>query len=116
MSTFEVSISNHRGTPVLKLAGEARLSIETLEEAALHLKAERPALLVVDVSGLSYMSSLTMGALVKLHRAINSQGGKVKFAGAQPRIQEVLQYARLDTLFELCASVDDALGTRGEAT
>ena len=109
MSTFEASVTEVQGAQVLKLSGEARLSIESLEQKSLQLMATRPELVVVDLSEITFLSTLAMGSLVKLYRSLKAHGGKAILAAAQPRILGVLQHTKLDTLFGMSDSVENAL-------
>lgn len=110
MSTFEASVAEENGIIVLKLSGEARLSVENLERKTLQLMAARPERVVVDLSEVEYLSSLAMGTLVQLFRSMKAHEGTVVLAEAKPRILDVLKHARLDTLFEMSDTVAGAVG------
>ena len=75
--------------------------------------ARRPPLVVVDLSGVTFLSSLAMGALVGFSRDLGRCGGRVKLVGIPPLIYESLKTSRLHTLFEICAAVEEAQAATG---
>ena len=79
----------------------------------MRLVARRPPLVVVDLSGVTFLSSLAIGALVGLRRDLGRWGGRVKLAAIPPMIYESLKTSRLDTLFEICATVEEAQDATG---
>ena len=78
---------------ILQVAGKAR-----------HLS------MVLDLSKVEFLPSVSIGALVSLLTEFKQAGQRFVLAGLQPRIREVLAVARLDEVFEMYDSVDDALG------
>jgi anti-anti-sigma factor len=79
----------------------------------MRLVARRPPLVVVDLSGVTFLSSLAMGALVGLRRDLGRWGGRVKLAAIPPMIYESLKTSRLDMLFEVCATVEEVQAAAG---
>ena len=79
----------------------------------MRLVARRPPLVVVDLSGVTFLSSLAMGALVGFRRDLGRWGGRVKLAAIPPMIYESLKTSRLDMLFEVCATVEEAQDATG---
>ena len=64
--------------------------------------------IIIDCSGLRFISSLGIATLIKLHRRMRKQGGDVKLASPSGVVFDVLKLARLDKLFELYDNVDRA--------
>jgi anti-anti-sigma factor len=71
----------------------------------------RPQRVVLDLSELTFLSSMAMGWLLRLRRDLARWNGRVIIACALPSIRESLETARLAELFELHATVADALAT-----
>ncbi len=63
---------------------------------------------VLDLSAVTMIPSLCIGSLVALWR--NFSQGKRRFilVGLQPKVRETLTVCRLDKLFEICDSLDEA--------
>lgn len=64
--------------------------------------------IIVDCSGLSYVSSYGIGMLLRVHRRIAKHGGDVKLAGVHSTLVRLLQMARVDGLFDLYPDVNRA--------
>jgi anti-anti-sigma factor len=95
---------------VVTLAGEASTdNLQPLEFALIRLVARRVPLAVVDCSALTMLSSLAMGMLVGLRRDLGRWHGCVILAGVRPPVEEALQATRLLDLFEVHATVEQAL-------
>jgi anti-anti-sigma factor len=101
---------------ILRLEGEAGVhAVDRMPFMLMlmRLVARRPPLVVVDLSGVTLLSSLAIGALVGLRRGLGRWGGQVRLAAVPPVIYESLKTSRLDTLFEICATVEEAQDATG---
>lgn len=69
--------------------------------------------LVLDLSGVDYMSSAGLreivGALKKVKKATGS--GDLRLAQPSERVREVLEMSGLDTIFQIFRSQDDAVNS-----
>jgi anti-sigma B factor antagonist len=66
--------------------------------------------LVLDLSGVDYLSSAGLRALVSALRTCKKKGGDVLIAAPSERVQDVLGLAGLDVLF---TSYDDVIAAVG---
>ncbi len=99
-----------QGRTVVTLKGEAGiLALETLEREMIRISASQPRVLVFDLSGLTFAASIAIGNLVAVRNSVHQRGGRCFIAGAQGDIAHVLHRSRVDGLFEMVASVDDAI-------
>lgn len=114
-STFETEVMQFPTGIVLRLTGELRLDASPLERQLLRLSAARPALLVIDLGSLSFISSLGMGMLNAFRKGIILAGGVTKIAAAQPQVAQALRLCNFDKLFEMHDTVDAALGAETPA-
>ena len=64
--------------------------------------------LIVDCTRLTYISSYGLAVLVRLHEKLASRGGHVKLAHVGGTIPRLLELARLDRIFEMYPTLDDA--------
>jgi len=64
--------------------------------------------LVVDMSGVTYMSSTGLKTLLTVMRRLGEHGGKIALAAMGDRVREVFSLSGFDTLFTLTAHVDEA--------
>jgi anti-sigma B factor antagonist len=71
-------------------------------------QAEYPRL-VLDFTHVSHMSSSALGMLITLHKRIREKGGHLRLCNVQPAIYEVFVITRLNEIFQICQSRDEAL-------
>ena len=112
-STLQVQIVPITQGAQIKLTGEARLD---LEDAAFQLDrvvALRPQTVIVDMSELTFLSSIGMSLLVNLRRNAARTAGTVVLAGILPRIREAMAHARLLELFEIVEEVPPLTAAAG---
>lgn len=67
--------------------------------------------LVLEMSGVDYLSSAGLRALVAALRACKKRGGDVRIANPSERVSEVMSLAGLDQLFETYEDVTVAVGS-----
>lgn len=71
-----------------------------------------PTRVVIDLSGVSFVDSSGLGALVALLKRVGPTGSLV-LAGVQPPVAKLLALTRLDRVFEVQPSVRAALSPTG---
>lgn len=64
---------------------------------------------VLDFSRLTYISSMSLGTLVRIHSRFKKTGAGLKFADLHTNVGEILHFAHLDRIFDLYKAVDDAV-------
>ena len=102
---------------VVPLTGEIDLASapELRAELGRLNETETPAI-VLDLTDLEFIDSTGLGVLVGALRRARSQGGDIRLAGARPGIRRVLSVTGLDRVFELFATVAEAMtGSPGAA-
>ena len=65
--------------------------------------------LVLDFSHVSHMSSSALGMLITLHKRIREKGGLLRLCCVQPAIYEVFVITRLNEIFQIFGSRDEAV-------
>jgi len=65
--------------------------------------------IVVDLSGLDYVSSAGLRCFMLAAKQAGTQGGKIVLAALRPVVAEIFQISRFDMVFELHPSVREAL-------
>lgn len=117
MSAIQVSSKVKGDALLISLKGDAGMaSIDVLEPELSKICERKPSLAVLDMTGLTFISSMGMGSLVSFQRGVQRCGGKVRIAGLQPMLAEVFRRARLHDVFEIHDSVDEALGNANKKT
>jgi anti-sigma B factor antagonist len=73
------------------------------------LEHHKPARLILNLSQVPYMDSSAIAVLVESLQKLRKTGGKILLTNLQPRVKSLLEIARLDSIFVLVASDDEAL-------
>lgn len=67
--------------------------------------------LVIDLEKISYLSSWGIGALLSISSQVKKNGGAVAFANLHGEISEIIHIMRLNTVFNLFDSADEAVAS-----
>jgi anti-sigma B factor antagonist len=68
-----------------------------------------PTRVVLDLERLTYISSWGLAALVRAHHRFCVRGGRLAFANLHGAVAAVLKVSRLDRLFDLYRTVEEAV-------
>ena len=68
-----------------------------------------PKRLVLNLSQVPYMDSSAIAVLVEALQKLRRTGGRLMLVDLQPRVKGLLEIARLDTIFVLAVSEEQAL-------
>jgi anti-anti-sigma factor len=106
-------VSSEEGVTVVELTNRKildEMNIAQLGEQlnALATRDEKPRL-VLDFSEVSHMSSSALGMLITLHKRVRENDGHLRLAGIQPAIYEVFVITRLNEIFDIDASREQAV-------
>jgi anti-sigma B factor antagonist len=59
---------------------------------------------LLNFSDVTWLASAVLAILVKVHRTMESKGGKLTLCGVGPGIQEIFAVTRLDQLFDISSN------------
>jgi anti-sigma B factor antagonist len=65
--------------------------------------------LVLDFSSVGHMSSSALGMLITLHKRIREKKGQLRLCGIQAPIYEVFVITRLNEIFDIKETADEAV-------
>ncbi|MBP1928858.1 anti-anti-sigma factor [Methanolinea mesophila] len=95
---------------VVKVEGRIDASSAPGMEAAINAPLERGVKkIVVDLSGVEYMSSAGLRVLLASLKKVRSLGGEMRLAGMQPFVKEVFDMTGFSRLFSVSATVEEAV-------
>jgi anti-anti-sigma factor len=86
-----------------------KLSLETVHNFIQTLRPEPAAQLILDLSGVSFLDSAGVGALVQLFVHRRNLGKTFALTGLSKHSSAVMQVAGLNKLLPIHASVEEAL-------
>ena len=104
---------DHRGRAVVvTLSGSAHMNTSAeLGDQLVELIDEQVRLLVLDLSQLTFISSMGLGGIIAAHLRCCRQGAVLQLVRPMPAIQELLAITRLTNLFSVYDSVDEAMAS-----
>jgi anti-sigma B factor antagonist len=70
---------------------------------------------VIDLTDCEYIDASGFGVLVSVQKKIRDFSGRIVLAGVNPDLREVMQVARLDTIFSIADTLDVAIASLGGA-
>ncbi|MCC6904834.1 MAG: STAS domain-containing protein [Anaerolineae bacterium] len=99
------------GITVLRITGGSLDAPGTMsvEDAFQYLVRQQTAPVIVDLSGLDYMSSYGLRMLLKGAKAMHDAGSSLHLAAPNTKIMQVITISGYDTMFPVHESVTDAL-------
>ena len=95
---------------VVKVVGDIDLnrSLE-FQHGLLELLDSKPDRLVVNLGGVPYMDSSGVASLVKLLSRVRRCGLGLRLVALSDRVRSVFEITRLDSVFDICATEEEAL-------
>ncbi len=97
-------------TPLITLR---ELAYERIERDAQHVSDQLAAAstknVIVDMSQTEYYGSTALGVFFRFWKQADSQAGQLVFCNLAPYGREVLELTRLNTLWAICQSREEAL-------
>jgi len=108
---FDLSVTEHDGAKVFHLKGrlmdqqQADHLMQVLDE---HLTGEHVNV-VLDMNELQYMNSTGLNIMISVLTRIRKAGGDVMLASLSMGVRQLFIVTKLDTVFRIAASVDEAL-------
>jgi anti-sigma B factor antagonist len=107
---LRLDVSRKGDAAVIKVSGSVSMSeAESLRESLEGLAAERVACIVLDLSEMDFISSLGLSAIISGHLKCRHHHGQIKLVGPSAPVRELLETTRLNKLFGVYESVDEAL-------
>jgi stage II sporulation protein AA (anti-sigma F factor antagonist) len=100
------------GIAVVGLAGRLDTgSVESTEKRLLELIDAETRSLVLDLAGLTYISSAGLRVLLVIARKLKSQKGGVVLCAVQRYVKEVFDISGFSTIFPFCDTREQALAS-----
>jgi anti-sigma B factor antagonist len=94
---------------LVELAGEADITgSETLNTVLEEQTRKEPGLLIIEMSGLRYLDSAALQAIVRAKLALARHGGRLALVSPHDIVARVLQMTEVDQMVKVYASVAEA--------
>jgi anti-sigma B factor antagonist len=87
---------------VLALEGEIDLhEAPNIKESLLPLITAKSPVVVVDLSGVTYIDSSGLALFIETMQRVQAYGGKFALCGLRPSVKTIFEIARLDQVFRI---------------
>jgi len=96
----------HPGEKVMVLDGV--LNMQTVLQFRDRVQGQEPETLVLDMSGLRYVDSSGLGAIIGAYVSFDKKDKRLLLAGMNDRIWELFRTCRINDVFTRYATVADA--------
>jgi anti-sigma B factor antagonist len=95
---------------ILPLEGEIDLHVSPeVAESLRAMTAKKPKEVVIDLTKVTYLDSSGLAVLIEGMQNVQEYGGRFAVAGVQESVKHIFDIARLDQVFQIFPTVDEAL-------
>ena len=106
---MEITRRDENGITVLSLHGRLnQASSDSLHAAAMEAINEGCRGLVVEMTGVDFIASVGIRALIRPSQAISMNGGKLAVADLKPEIRDFFTLTGLDQMFTVYGTAEEA--------
>jgi anti-sigma B factor antagonist len=91
---------------------DAAIAIQFKEDMRRETESDATRI-ILDLAGVEFIDSSGLGAIVASMKQIGNER-RLDLAGLQPVVEKVFRLTRMDTVFRLFDSLDDALSAQAE--
>jgi len=109
---MSVELSQDRGCLLVKVGGELDLKtageLKSAVDSALERLHEQPKV-ILDLSGVTFMDSSGMGAILGRYRTVSQMRGKLAVCSLTPQLKKLFELTGLMRIIPVYASVGDAI-------
>lgn len=106
---MKIQILDSEGLKIVSVSGDIDMSSSPdLRKELLQLARKKVSILLVDFNDVSYIDSSGIATFVEGLKCMMTYGGKMKFIGIPEKIMEIFCFAKLDRVFEIYGTIDDA--------
>lgn len=105
--TIESREGSKAGTRILRIAGPVTMpNLHTFQDGV--RRGEMPKVSIMDLSGVPYMDSAGMGAVINYFTHCQRNGIRMMVAGVSSRVAELFKITQVDKVLSVVASVEEA--------
>jgi anti-anti-sigma factor len=85
------------------------LTLETHSSLQIAVRTEHSSTVIVDLAEVPYVDSAGLGALVSAHVSLHKTGKHLVLSGVNPRILKLFEITRVESLFLIFQTLDQAI-------
>ncbi|OGV71180.1 MAG: hypothetical protein A2283_23785 [Lentisphaerae bacterium RIFOXYA12_FULL_48_11] len=105
---MEVTTREQDGTAIVAITGEIDSKTAPDAQAQLLPFVEKHHSLIMDMSGLTFMSSAGLRMMLLIYRHATASNGKVALVGLSEQISDTMSATGFLTFFVVCSTIEQA--------
>jgi anti-anti-sigma factor len=114
-SQQRINVTERGGATVVQFRDSKILEDRTIQQLGSELidliQGRNAPKMVLDFTGVKYLSSAALGKLITLRRKVDQLGGQLKLCEIDPETMDVFKIAKLDDYFEIHRDQNSALSS-----
>lgn len=111
---MQITRTDRSGVVCLQLQGRFdEFAIADVEKSFAEVAQEDARCVVLELSGVEYVTSSGLRTLLMLHRAIGNNNGSLKLCGLTPFVAQVFEVSNFSSMFAIYPALDEALRAAG---
>src|ERR1035437_4613397 len=104
---LKVDVRRLPSAMVVRIEGSASIGVaDKLRIRLEKLASEQSPLVVLDLTGLDFICSLGLGAIISMHVKSRHHSGQIRLVNPQPAVRQILETTRLTKLFPVFPTID----------
>ena len=105
-----VKTESKNGLMICRVDGDIDINCSpALKKAFDKLISQKTPKIVIEMTKVVYVDSSGLATLVGILKNMRSYGGKMRLAGMSPKVKSLFEITKLDKLFEIMASEEEAI-------
>ena len=107
---MEIKIIDRDGAKIIALSGDIDMyTSPEVRKQLLRMVDQRISVIMVDLTDVAYIDSSGIATFVEGLKGMMSYSGRLKFFGMPERVKEIFNFSKLDKVFDMYGSMEDAL-------
>ena len=107
---MEIKIRDREGAKIIALSGDVDMyTSPDVRKQLLRLVDQRVPVIMVDLANVTYIDSSGIATFVEGLKGMMSYSGRLKFFDIPMRVKEIFNFSKLDKVFDMYGSMEDAL-------
>ncbi len=109
---MKIESIDSKGKKIIAITGDIDMysSPELRDEIMGHI-GKKAAALYIDLKSVTYIDSSGIATFVEGLKCMKLYGGKLRFCGMPDSILEIFRFSKLDRVFEIHGTVEDAINS-----
>jgi len=109
---MEIKIKDRDGVKIVVLSGDIDMyTSPEMRKQLLGLIDQKLPVIMVDLANVTYIDSSGIATFVEGLKGMMSYSGRLKFFDIPMRVKEIFNFSKLDKVFDMYGSIEDALNS-----